>query len=398
MTVNRSILCCPVGLFTAVFLLLCGRVMADESTVQVAFTQSDSALKAILDRYSEEVDPGFHFVWVAQSDLQSRLLNNRAPQDLPHVLIAAEDILSSANNLRLSSVHVHQKYHSTIRNTDDYASGVRISKGNQLVLYYNKQLAPVPATAWKDLPSTVLSIGKDDYLIGWSILDMYWAIPFITAFSLGTDLEPQKLVVSSKTSEAFAFIWRAIRAGEIDLNCGYVCNNQRFTQGRQPYLINGTWAYHELKTALNADLGVARLPTIDGRPMKSYFSYQVIAFPNDSLNSVYSKRLARFVEYMLSDKVQKELLGTITSLPVKEVCSTNAFGLSDCAQTADHQILLASLKQSEPMPNDPNMSIFWEALLKGFVRQGASPGGLSEHYAHLFMGSYYKRMAEKNVR
>lgn len=360
---------------------------SSEDHIRVAYTSSDPALEAIFRGYAEQHDPNIEFVWLDQSDLSSRLISSRQSEQLPAAVLASEDVIAIATGSQLSVIPTQSYSLSHVGATrGESAYAVRVARGNQLVLYYNKALVETPVKEWSQLAQ--LPPREDgEHLIGWAVLDMYWLIPFMASYMPLERLSVPDIMSEKGTISAMSVVWDSIRSNRVDLECGYGCNNERFKSGHQLYLINGTWMYHELKETLGDRLGVARLPSIEGRKMRSFYSYQVLAFPNNSLAGPNRERLLKFMGYLLSDETQKSLVNTLTSLPVKEVCDSKA--LAACLDDPELTIFLDTINESIPMPADPVMALFWESLLKGFVRMGAP--NLSVEHVESYMRSYFTR-------
>ena len=112
----------------------------------------------------------------------------------------------------------------------------------------------------------------------------------------------------------------------------------------------------------------------------------VIAFPAGSLSGEQGERLEQFTAYLLSDDVQQEFSNTATNLPVRGACIKPKHN-EKCGVSHDASTLAESINQSILMPHGLDMPLFWETLLKGFVRVGG--GNQSALQAKQFMGLYF---------
>ncbi|ABD81182.1 Maltose-binding periplasmic protein-like protein [Saccharophagus degradans 2-40] len=247
--------------------------------LRISYTNSDPAFTKVLKRYSEQYDQNVNFEWLDQTDLRSRLLRASHAGELPHALIAAEDVLGVQQSIKFDEVPAG---FALTESSDAQVfsltkKAIRLTRGNQLVLYFNKSLTPKAPENWEALLNERPADQQDIELIGWSLLDMYWLIPFITSFNSQAELTPKEIIVSPHTFSAMSYVWSMIKQGVVKIDCGYTCYSDKFKSGKLVYTINGTWLYQEYKRALGENLGVALLPSLKNKPMRSYYSYMVTA-------------------------------------------------------------------------------------------------------------------------
>lgn len=387
-----------LSLLPAAMLLLVSSFCVGKTEIaelRISYTNSDPAFTKVLKRYSEQYDQNVNFEWLDQTDLRSRLLRANHAGELPHALIAAEDVLGVQQSIKFDEVPagfaLAESSDAQVFSLTNKA--IRITRGNQLVLYFNKTLTPKAPENWEALLNERPADQQGIELIGWSLLDMYWLIPFITSFNSQAELTPKEIIVSPHTLSAMSYVWNMINQGVVNIDCGYTCYSDKFKSGQLVYTINGTWLYQEYKRALGENLGVALLPTLKNKPMRSYYSYMVIAFPAGSLSGEQGERLEQFTAYLLSDDVQQEFSNTATNLPVRGACIKPKHN-EKCGVSHDASMLAESINQSILMPHGLDMPLFWETLLKGFVRVGG--GNQSALQAKQFMGLYFNNNNNNN--
>nr|WP_306663210.1 extracellular solute-binding protein [Saccharophagus degradans] len=377
----------PVALLLLLVASFCV-AKAEVAELRISYTNLDPAFTKVLKRYSEQYDQNVSFEWLDQTDLRSRLLRANHAGELPHALIAAEDVLGVQQSIKFDDVPA--SFGLTESSDAQVLSltkkAIRITRGNQLVLYFNKSLTPKAPENWEALLNERPADQQGIELIGWSLLDMYWLIPFITSFNSQAELTPKEIIVSPHTFSAMSYVWNMINQGVVKIDCGYTCYSDKFKSGQLVYTINGTWLYQEYKRVLGENLGLAILPNLKNKPMRSYYSYMVIAFPAGSLSGEQGERLEQFTAYLLSDDVQQEFLNTATNLPVRGACIKPKHN-EKCGVSHDAFMLAESINQSILMPHGLDMPLFWEALLKGFVRVGG--GDQSALQAKQFMSLYF---------
>lgn len=248
--------------------------------------------------------------------------------------------------------------------------GVPLIQGNQLVLYFNRQLVPAPAETWEALIAQRGDIeAKGKKLIGWNYGEMYWFVAFLGAFG-GWPLDQQgQFSLNTPAMVAALDYYRSLSdSGMISARCTYFCAHQAFMNGEYAYAINGDWALADVRQALGESLGVATLPMIGSRPMKPMRASHVLVFPRHSEHGeIDPARLAQikaFVRFLMSDAEQQKIFTVSGQLPVTRQAFTQAVATAD-EQT---QVMLAQLNLSAPMPSEPQMTIAWQAMAKGFAR------------------------------
>ena len=191
--------------------------------LRISYTNSDPAFTKVLKRYSEQYDQNVSFEWLDQTDLRSRLLRANHAGELPHALIAAEDVLGVQQSIKFDEVPagfaLTESSDAQVFSLTNKA--IRITRGNQLVLYFNKTLTPKAPENWEALLNERPEDQQGIELIGWSLLDMYWLIPFITSFNSQAELTPKEIIVSPHTLSAMSYVWNMINQGGVKINCGY---------------------------------------------------------------------------------------------------------------------------------------------------------------------------------
>jgi maltose-binding protein MalE len=150
------------------------------------------------------------------------------------------------------------------------------------------------------------------------------------------------------------------------VNCNYACMTSSFESETSVMAINGTWIFDKWLALLGEDLGVVALPSLEGRPMRPYYSSHVLAFPNNSLDGAKRSDIKKLSQFIQSEAVQKQVWSQLKALPVRDdVLDTLAHAQPDVVT------LMAGLKYALPMPNDIEMAYVWEAMLKGITRYEA---------------------------
>ncbi len=344
---------------------------ADE--VNIVFTHENPSFGVLLDEYNWHHEHQVRVTWVDQSDLKSRLVEIKNVADIPDLLIIPSDSLGMDKFVQFSEIptplisnELSDKALQT-STINDRILGVPIVQGNHLILYYSKRFIESPAANWEALINQQQSLPQDVSLIDWSFMEMYWFVPFITAFGDGPVIEDNPNLDTNAMRDALSFVWGLANSGVVDQTCNYTCAEQNFLNDRSAYVINGIWSYQHYKDELGDDLGIAPLPMIGQRRMQPYFSTIVAAFPRKSLSGPKQEALQSVLRYLQSESFQKKLWYSIQEIPANEMV------LNSLLNDSNTQIgtVLATLQYTLPMSSHRNMAIIWEVILKGYLRFGS---------------------------
>lgn len=240
-------------------------------------------------------------------------------------------------------------------------------------LYYNRALideAEVPTTMedllqkgsiWNEKQSGELTNAERGhrYLTTSShFADSYFMQGFYSSFGFrpfGETLDDKNNVGLASPEIKAALEWfrddlKPIVTGDSDDPAG---KGGEFEAGNIPLIIAGPWNIEAYKAA-NIDLGIAQMPTINGKAAQTYAGAIMTAVYK------YSTKLdaaTKFVEFMNSDIAMELLYQYKGKLPaLKNELLTNISGV------LEDQLLMAMSKQLEtsiPMPTIPEVQHFW---------------------------------------
>lgn len=341
--------------------------------INIVFTHENPAFGELLREYNSHHEHKIKATWVDQSDLKSRLVGLQTTSDIPDLLIMPSDALGMDEFAQFSEIP-HEVVSPSLSDKaletttiEGRVLGIPIVKGNHLLLYYNKQLVDSPAKNWQELIKQKEKLPDGISTISWSFMEMYWFIPFITAFGDGPVIDDRPNLDNLPMQEALAFVWNLANTDIVDQRCNYGCAEQRFISSKSAYLINGIWAYQNYKKELGDDLGIALLPKIGKREMKPFFSTIVAAFPRNKLTGPKQAALLSVLDYLQSDQLQKKLWHSLQEIPANEMV------LNEIINNSDDELsqLVGTLLQTLPMSSHGNMAVIWEVILKGYLRYGS---------------------------
>lgn len=377
-----------------VSLLFATNAMATE-TLKLVFTYENKKIADLIDQFEAESGISIDRLWKEQGDLKVSLLELIERGNAPDVVLIPSDHVGLYKPMGYSAISPAD-FSNDIPDelwlsatSDGTVYGAPVIQGNQLMLYYNRQLVSEPAATWTDLREQKASFDVPGAeLIAWNFDEMYFFMPFFGAFGGWPIMEGQLTLGSDAMMQALDF-YQQLRLDKIvDPNCDYNCAMNLFKNGKLAYTINGDWALDEFQNVLGNNLGIAKIPAIaDDKPARPMFSTHVLAFPNKSYDGPKKQTLIQFVNYMQSPEVQKSLWQNMQVLPVET--SAYAFAL---ANTRDYQNeLLQTLTYARSMPGDSAMTFAWSAMRKGYLRHKA--GILSSRDAAYLM----QELAEKQL-
>jgi maltose/maltodextrin transport system substrate-binding protein len=240
-------------------------------------------------------------------------------------------------------------------------------------LIYNKKLAAKPPKSFEDILVLDKKLAKEGkHAILWDYNNTYFTFPLLAAnggYPFGRkpngDYNASDVGVNNagavKGAEMLA---KMIETGAMPKGATYATMESDMSQGKIAMMISGPWAWGNLKKT-GIDFGVAAIPSLGGKPSKSFIGVQGAMINRASAN----KELANeFIQnYLLTTEGLKTLDDDV-SLGVtahKEFFKTRA---SDPLIEAT----MVNIKQGILMPSLPEMGKFWSAMESalGNISQG----------------------------
>jgi maltose-binding protein MalE len=275
-------------------------------------------------------------------------------------VFAAADFVGIQKELKLSSIKV------PLKGSDDQLDTVRLGKdihaapvtgGNHLLLYFNRSKVKVPAQTFDELVTAQGQRDKNQSpVIAWNYDEPYWIVPFIGSKG-AWPLQDGKVTLNSPgVGEAFRDYYDLKDSLKLG-SCDYTCSQKAFVEEKADYLINGVWAYGELKEKLGDKLGVALLPQLKGKALVPMFSTIALLFPDRSLDKDKTGTLKAFIRILQSENVQKNW-ASLGHIPI--------LANVESPKDPNWDVVLQQLKLARAMPSDPAMVWAWEALRKGW--------------------------------
>jgi maltose/maltodextrin transport system substrate-binding protein len=232
-----------------------------------------------------------------------------------------------------------------------------------VTLIYNKALVPTPPTTFDEvfaLDAQLARLGK--HAILWDYTNTYFTWPLFAAnggyaFRERPDgtWDPRDTGVNNAGALRGAeLLDRLIRGGAMPSGSGYSEMEAAVAQGRVAMMINGPWAWVNLKR-MGIDFGVAHIPAVGGRAAKPYVG----------IKGILVNRASRQVELAVEFVENYALaLPGLRAIDQAEPIGAPASRAYYAELSADARIagIMASARDGVPTPSNPEMSRFWTAM------------------------------------
>ncbi|CQR54570.1 sugar ABC transporter substrate-binding protein [Paenibacillus riograndensis] len=231
-------------------------------------------------------------------------------------------------------------------------------------LYYNKSLVKEAPKTFDDVIAfgkTFTDKAKNKYGIMWEVGNMYFGYPFIATtggYLFGKDgtdkddigLNNEGAIEGLKTFVKLKEVL-PIKSGDINSDI----KRSLFSSGDVAMDMTGPWELAAYKQALGDKLGVAPVPTVDGKTAITFSGIKIFAV---NAYTQYPNAAKLYAEFASSKESQLELNKLVGSIP------TNNEALKDPQITGDPYIsaFAEQAKNSQPMPSIPEMGNVWSPV------------------------------------
>ena len=159
------------------------------ATINLAHTMKHEHFNELLSALAEQSGLTVNSVLVDQKALKVRLVQNTSTSTSTDVVIVPADHLGLDKYANYSVIPDSLIADTTDKRTLETAKlnnkllGIPIIQGNHLLLFYNKQFVKEPIENWQDIYRIQSSLPEKVKLVTWSFMEMYWFIPFLSAFN-----------------------------------------------------------------------------------------------------------------------------------------------------------------------------------------------------------------------
>ena len=236
-----------------------------------------------------------------------------------------------------------------------------------ITLIHNKALVPVAPKSFNEvfaLDARLRAEGR--HAILWDYTNAYFTWPLLAAgggyaFKQRADgsFDVRDTGVASKGGvRGAALLERLIREGVMPSGSGYAEMEAAMAQGRVAMMINGPWAWVNMKR-VGMDFGIAPIPTVDGHTARPFIGVKGLMINR----ATRQRELA--VEF-----IERHLLAVdgLRLIDRAEPIGAPANLASYAELAADPQVgakvagIMASARDGVPTPAVPEMGRFWAAL------------------------------------
>jgi len=240
-------------------------------------------------------------------------------------------------------------------------------------LIYNKALVAKPPATFEEVFALDKKLQKDGkHAILWDYNNTFFTFPLLAAnggYPFGRDAKGNYVATDVGVNNAGAIkgaemLVKLIDAGVMPKGATYAAMEAAMNKGEIAMMITGSWAWDNLRKS-KIDFGVAPIPSIGGKPAKTFIGVQGAMINRASNNKDLAKD---FIENYLLTMDGLKTLDSDVSLGVtahKEFYKSRA---------ADPSIVatMANIKTGMLMPSLPEMSRFWSAMESalGNITQG----------------------------
>ena len=231
-----------------------------------------------------------------------------------------------------------------------------------LSLIYNKDLLPDPPKSWEEMAAVDKQLrAKGKSAIMFNLQEPYFTWPLLAAGGAyafkksdsGYDVKDTG-VDNAGAKAGMQFLVDQVKAKTLNADTDYSIAEAAFNKGQTAMTINGPWAWSNIdKSGIN--YGVTLLPTLNGKPLKTFVGVLSAGINAASPNKELAKE---FLEnYLLTDAgldaVNKDKpLGAVTLKSFQQ------------ALEKDERIAatMNNARSGDIMPNIPQMAAFWYAM------------------------------------
>jgi maltose/maltodextrin transport system substrate-binding protein len=236
-----------------------------------------------------------------------------------------------------------------------------------VTLIHNRALVPEPPKSFDELVAIDDRLARDGRrAILWDYTNTYFTWPLLAAGGThafaprgdGTHDPRRTGVASPGALRGAAWLARLLREGRMPVGSGYPEMEAAMAQGRVAMMINGPWAWVNLRR-VGIDFGLARLPAVDGAPAAPFVGVKGLM-----LNRATRVRelAVEFVEQHLLTPEGLALVDRAEPIGAPASRSYAALLARDAVVGPRVAAILASARDGIVTPGIPEMGRFWSAM------------------------------------
>jgi maltose/maltodextrin transport system substrate-binding protein len=232
-----------------------------------------------------------------------------------------------------------------------------------VTLVYNKALVAQPPATWDDvfaIDDRLARQGKRAML--WDYTNTYFTFPLLAAtggyaFAARADggfNAADTGVAHPGAVKGAQLLARMIREGRMPVGSGYPEMEAAMAQGRVAMMINGPWAWVNLKR-VGMDFGVAKIPALSGRPAAPFVGVKGLMI---NRHSTQRELAVEFIEnHLLTPRGLRDING---AEPIGAAASKAYF--AELSTDPKIAAIMASARDGMITPSIPEMGRFWSSM------------------------------------
>jgi maltose-binding protein MalE len=238
------------------------------------------------------------------------------------------------------------------------------------VLVYNKDLVKTPPKTISDF----LTIAKDNtkngnYGLVVDYTNFYYMYGFYSAFGgeifKDGNLDNAKINVNTpQTVNWLNFISQIRNVDKIvPSQIDDATSMALFTEGKAAFMLNGPWSFGDLEkdtSKVKGKWAIANYPDGD-KAAAPFMGIKVIYIPKDAK---YKKQAAKFIEYITSDSVMKDLNSSLGWVPANKNVDVSA--------DFKAQGIMTQAAKAYVMPSIPEMGKVWDPMKDAIMKVAIS--------------------------
>lgn len=346
-------------------------LLAGEKIVFWNGHQHAEYMAKLVDEFQKKTGIEVELHQFLSSQLRDEVLTQANTNELPDLLYIPGDFVGLYKEINLTPVPedwMSSQLDVRVRDAgkiEDINYGIPLFQGNHLMLFYNRDFVNKAIQDWDQLQAQRVDFPADmKYPFTWNYREMYWLIPFMSAFD-SWPIEEDKITLNMPAMvDALNFYKTLADAGFVDTECDHNCGVDRFKAGQSAYMINGDWVIRDLEKSMGDKLGIAMLPKIKGKAMIPMFSSYILAYPHLAKGSKKFELLKQFSLFAQSKFAQEIIRDQGGLMPV----SNEVLKQQTKAKTENELAIMKQMLATKPMPTSNKMAIAWSAMTKGFTR------------------------------
>jgi arabinogalactan oligomer / maltooligosaccharide transport system substrate-binding protein len=238
--------------------------------------------------------------------------------------------------------------------------GIPDNYGNHLMLIYNKSLIAEPPATFEELITVSKELTAGDVQgFAYNLNEPFWGAGFYGAFGgWPLDENDQPTFDNQAFIDYLTFVASLKTDGVVPAECDYACADTLMKEGKAAMIINGDWSLGDYTTALGDNLGVAPVPTINGKPYTEMTAGKYFMVSNAVLDdAARQEAVTAFITYMTSADIQKKWLDEFKRLPSNTEIAKDPSIASDPILAGS----MADLAVGRGQPAAPEMRCAWDA-------------------------------------